>query len=250
MAYYLLRRARIETSTLQGDRNHQQDATNWIHATAPTGKPFLVASIADGMGSGSGSDIIATQAVNVATHIAATFGPSSLLDSVKAAANIIRDGNPHRGESDNTTLVTVTVDSHDTIRVAWVGDSRAYVYTRNGRLQQLTTDHSEGPYRPNVLTRTLLGYRDHSHTDVRECASHAPETHTSYVDYPTMVVLVTDGVCGVLDNAAISEILAHAPNARRAARRLTGQAIRVAHEKGSTYADNATALVIDLFPRF
>lgn len=58
-----------------------------------------------------------------------------------------------------------------------------------------------------------------------------------------MVLLVTDGVCGPLAEAQISHILQTAPNPRRAARRLTGSAVRA---DGQGRADNATALVIDL----
>lgn len=243
--------AAIEISTDQGGRQYQQD-----RATFSRHGGHITACVADGMGSGQGSDKIAHMAATFAVQIASVYGPEQPGAAVAAAAECVRAAaEDERGENDNTTLVLVTVepcgDSSAHVRVGWVGDSRAYVYTKRGKLIPLTKDHNQAPHFPNVLTRTLLGPElYHLHDDAGECLSHRPEfaEYSSLNDPAALVVLMTDGVCGVLPDNEISDILIAAPNARRAAKRLTGRAVREARAKGGS-PDNATALVIDLDPR-
>ena len=244
-----LRDAPIETSALQGGREYQQDASTWLRATEPgTDHPFIVAAVADGMGSGKDSDLIADDAVFLAATIAAAHGPDSPDAAIRAAREIIAVQHEDRGECDNSTLVLATV-ANGVVGVAWVGDSRAYVLDSRGRLHRLTKDHNRAPCAPNVLTRTLLGTPDHQCGSSDNCAEHTPEfaefgipVHDGGAE---RVLLCTDGVCGVLDDARVAEILRDAPNPNRAAKRLTGEAVRVATAAGLK-ADNATALVIDL----
>lgn len=245
-----LRDAPIETSTVPGGREYQQDAATWLRATEDpeTGSLFLVAAVADGMGSGKDSDLIANDAVFLAATITAAHGPDNPDAAIRAAREIITVQHEDRGENDNSTLVLATV--HDrVVRLAWVGDSRAYALDAGGRLRRLTTDHNRAPYAPNVLTRTLLGEPDHYCGGSDDCAGHTPETAVfdPWVGDGTAerVMLCTDGVCGVLDDNRIADILRSAPNANRAAKRLTGEAVRAATASGIR-ADNATALVIDL----
>lgn len=234
--------AELEIASLQGDRDYQQDAAYWTRQDG-----HLVAAVADGMGSGKGSGGIAGLAVDLATRIASAYGPDNPQKAIAATGECVRVLTAgDRGRNDDTTLVLATVDPAGTVRVAWVGDSRCYVLTRGGRLRQLTKDHNRGPWAPNVLTRALLGPDlHHLHDGAQECEWHTPEyaEWSGSADPAVMVVLVTDGVCGPLGDEEIRHVLETAPNPRRAARRLTGNAVRAAEEN---CADNATALVIDL----
>jgi serine/threonine protein phosphatase PrpC len=239
--------AAIEISTHQGGRTYQQD-----RATFNQDYSHITAAVADGMGSGAGSDKIAHMAATFATQIGSVYGPEHPGMAIKAAAECVRSvADDERGENDNTTLVLANVTMLGAVHVAWVGDSRAYVLTCRSRLYRLTKDHNYGPAAPNILKRTLLGpdlYHRHEPGD--DCSNHTPEgnEYGSALDPVTMVALMTDGVCGVLTDDQIGHILRTAPNARRAARRLTGVAVRAAEAKGEK-PDNATALVIDLQPR-
>ncbi len=246
-----LRDAPIETSTLQGGRAYQQDASTWLRATDPTtGRLFLVAAVADGMGSGKNSDLIANDAVFLSATITAAYGPGdSEAAAIRATRELINVQHEDRGENDNSTLVLATYDG-SVLRVAWVGDSRAYAFTGRGRLIPLTRDHNRAPHAPNVLTRTLLGELDHRCGGSDDCTGHTPE---AAVFEPTpetgaleRILLCTDGVCGVLSDGEIAEVLRGATNANRAAKRLTGSAVRTATDRGVEQPDNATALVIDL----
>lgn len=249
-----LRDHRIEISTLKGGRDYQQDAATWLYATDPNpkrGDSYIIACVADGCGSGSGSGIIATDAIRTATMITAAYGPDRLHSAIDATRRIINDQHPDRDEHDNTTMVLATVDNYCDLQIGWSGDSRAYVLDRWSRLHRLTTDHNLANVgAPNVLTRSLLGHSGHDcDYDTEHCSTHQPET-VSYTEgglrhEASRVLLCTDGVCGVLTDNEIRQILSEAPNARRAARRLTGTAVRRAAGLGDV-PDNATALVIDL----
>lgn len=243
--------APVESRTLKGDRSYQQDACDWLRAIDPdTGLPVIVAAVADGCGSGSGSGRIARDAVRLAVRIAATYGGANLDRAIDAAREIIDERRPRRGRNDNSTLVLAYCDAAS-LRVAWVGDSRAYALTADGRLHALTRDHNLAPYAPNQLTRALLGSLNHRHGGGLDgCEPHTPQVATPMLGVPfqpppARVLLCTDGVCGPLPDEEIADTLANAPGALTAARRLTSRAVRIARAAGES-ADNATALVIDL----
>jgi len=245
--------APIETRALKGDRSYQQDACDWARVTDPdTGRPVIVAAVADGCGSGAGSGRIAKDAVSLAVRIAGTHGQANLDRAIDAAREIIDERRPRRGRNDNSTLVLAYYDAA-VLRVAWVGDSRAYALTADGVLHQLTRDHNLAPYAPNQLTRALLGSLDHRHGDAWEgCESHTPQLATpllgSTLSPAARILLCTDGVCGPLSDEEIASTLANTSDASTAARRLTSRAVRAARSAASAMpeADNATALVIDL----
>lgn len=239
----------VETRTLKGDRDYQQDAADWLRAVDPdTGLPVIVAAVADGCGSGAGSGRIAKAAVQLAVQVAACYGREHLDRAIDTTREIIDQRHPRRGRNDNTTLVLAYYDAAS-LRVAWVGDSRAYALTADGQLRQLTKDHNLAPYAPNQLTRALLADGNHRHGDALEgCESHTPQLAEPllgrpFAPPPAWVLLCTDGVA--LSGGAIVETLTGAPDAASAARRLTSRAVRTARAAGEK-ADNATALVIDL----
>lgn len=140
-----------------------------------------------------------------------------------------------------TTIAGILVNGA-TISVGHVGDSRVYLLAR-GTLQTLTRDDSwaatilanDPAFKPdeiahhpmrNVLT-SVLGAREN--VDV-----HLVERPIAPGD---VLMLCSDGVHGVIDPAAIAEILANTPDVEAAARRL----IEAAMAQGSR--DNVTAVV-------
>jgi serine/threonine protein phosphatase PrpC len=243
--------AHVESRTLKGDRSYQQDAADWSRAVDPdTGLPVIVAAVADGCGSGSGSGRIARAAVSLAVQIAACYGAEHLDRAIDAAREIIDARFPRRGRNDNSTLVLAYYDAAR-LRVAWIGDSRAYALAADGQLHQLTKDHNLAPHAPNVLTRALLADGNHRHGDAWEgCESHTPQVADPllgrpFAPPPARILLCTDGACGPLADEEIASTLASTSDASSAARRLAARAVRTARAAGEK-ADNATAFVIDL----
>jgi serine/threonine protein phosphatase PrpC len=129
--------------------------------------------------------------------------------------------------------------------VAHVGDSRVYVL-RDGRLEQITHDHSwveeqvragtltpsaarEHPWR-NVVTRALSG-GDDPEVDVRDVT---PSTGERYL-------LCTDGLFGVVTDERIAEILGSRDQPLDA---ICRQLVEAANDGGGP--DNITALVVEI----
>jgi protein phosphatase len=133
--------------------------------------------------------------------------------------------------------------------IAHLGDSRAYLY-RQGRLQQLTHDHTaaqeladlgliarqEVPAHPlrRVLTQCL---GDHSR-------ALQPEIQQVKLEDGDRVLLCTDGLTTMVQESAIAEVLADNDNPESLCRRLIDRAL----EAGG--ADNVTVIVASyLIPR-
>lgn len=160
-----------------------------------------------------------------------------------------------------TTLVLALVQGNE----AWfahVGDSRAYLI-RAGRMLQLTRDHSvvealfeEGriteeemaahPLR-NVVSRALgtggTALREHNRAHVpAELRGAAPEVQHLSLRRGDILVLVSDGVSGLLTPARMLSLVESEGDAKRAARALAQEADRAGKARGGNH-DNATALV-------
>jgi protein phosphatase len=141
-----------------------------------------------------------------------------------------------------TTLTAALVED-DRVRLAHVGDSRAYLL-RDGGLRLLTEDHtlvhrmvSEGeiskeeaenhPQR-SVLTRAL-GVE--TVVDV--------DDDTVQIRPGDRLLLCTDGLTSMVSEQAVEEVLRSVPNPQEAAQRL----VQLANEGGGT--DNTTVVVLD-----
>ncbi len=146
-----------------------------------------------------------------------------------------------------TTAVVALVIVHEG-EPAWLlanlGDSRAYTFHEGG-LEQVSTDHS--------VVQELV---DAGGISVAEAAVH-PERHiitralggtgSTVADYFVLpvsaaqrIMLCSDGVNGMIDDARIAGILAGADDPRDAAHQVVAAAVAAGGE------DNATAVVVDV----
>jgi serine/threonine protein phosphatase PrpC len=148
--------------------------------------------------------------------------------------------------SGSTAVVAVLLEGSGVARwlLANVGDSRIYRYD-DGVLQQVSVDHSvvqemvdAGSITPeqatshpsrNVITRALGG------TDNGE-----PDFFLLPLVSAERVLLCSDGVTGMIDDARIQQILDGAGDPRDAAEQLVAAALAAGGR------DNATAVVIDV----
>ena len=209
-------------------------------------RPPLFA-VADGMGGHKAGEVASQLVITILGETTATT-PVPTPDEVVAAierSNVeIRSEARRNAEMAGmgTTCTALIVD--DRIRIAHIGDSRAYRF-REARLEQLTEDHSlvatmvrEGLLDPdsaktdgrrNIVTRAL-GADDVIRVD-RIDADLAPGDR---------LVLSTDGLHGQVDDATIAGVLAEATAPGDAADRL----VRLANAAGGD--DNVTVIVIDV----
>lgn len=258
------------SATSQGGREYQEDAAAHGYRTTAD-SPYLIAAVADGIGSAYGSEYVAQAAVGMAVRLGIAVDHGPILDELVrathaavaglgdwvqgAAGTAFRDFQARLDSySANSTLVVCTVGTDAEVNVAWVGDSRAYVLTADLRLHQLSQDHNYARYikggPANLLTRSFGGITDSDHD--------GPE-RTHYLGTgparARRVLLCSDGVNGPLDLPADGAGDRSGDPIRAALADLDATPKRVAHNlvkwavrAGGASADNATALVIDIPP--
>jgi serine/threonine protein phosphatase PrpC len=201
-------------------------------------------AVADGMGGHRGGEVASQLAVETLQR---TFreGQGELPDQIQEANRAVFERSvTDRQVAGMGTTLTVALLEDDRIRLAHVGDSRAYLL-RSGELSLLTEDH------------TLV----HRMVQEGEISEEEAETHPQRsvltralgvdiaveVDDETLVVqpgdrlmLCTDGLTSMVRGDEIERILRDARSPAEAAEQL----VRAANRAGG--ADNTTVVVLDL----
>ncbi|HEX8929940.1 MAG TPA: Stp1/IreP family PP2C-type Ser/Thr phosphatase [Actinomycetota bacterium] len=214
-----------------------------------------LAAVADGMGghrAGEVASAIAMEELATLEHAGPWPTPAEAGEALRAvflAANRrIREvaAKDSEFEGMGTTLVALLEDG-DSVHLANVGDSRAYLL-RNGELSQVTVDHTlvqelidEGRLRPDeaerhpqrsIITRAL-GVESDVEVDL-----------FTYKLLPgDRLLLCSDGLSGVVDEQRIRNVMLREPEPQRAAEKL----VAMANEGGGP--DNITVVVLDTADR-
>src|SRR6266536_2235688 len=214
-----------------------------------------LAAVADGMGghrAGEVASAIAMEELATLEHAGPWPTPAEAGEALRAvflAANRrIRETAAKDAEFEGmgTTLVALLEDG-DSVHLANVGDSRAYLL-RNGELSQVTVDHTlvqelidEGRLRPDeaerhpqrsIITRAL-GVEFDVEVDL----------FTYKLLSGDRLLLCSDGLSGVVDEHRIRNVLLRVPEPQRAAEKL----VAMANEGGGP--DNITVVVLDTSDR-
>ncbi len=214
-----------------------------------------LAAVADGMGghrAGEVASAIAMEELAVLEHAGPWPTPAEAGEALRAvflAANRrIRETAAKDSEFEGmgTTLVALLEDG-DSVHLANVGDSRAYLL-RNGELSQVTVDHTlvqelidEGRLRPDeaerhpqrsIITRAL-GVESDVEVDLFTYKLLAGDR----------LLLCSDGLSGVVDEQRIRNVLLRVPEPQRTAEKL----VTMANEGGGP--DNITVVVLDTSDR-
>lgn len=173
-------------------------------------------AVADGMGGHQGGQIASEFALK--TLVRAYFAPGAAdadtaLRSGIADANalVTRAAEQFGAKNDmGTTLVTAVV-MDDTLTIAHVGDSRAYLLREGERPRQLTTDHSwvEEQVKRGSLTREEAEASPYRNVILRSIGmgeSMESELSSEKLLAGDIIVLASDGLTGYLDGDAIGAI--------------------------------------------
>jgi serine/threonine protein phosphatase PrpC len=201
-------------------------------------------AVADGMGGHRGGEVASGLALETMERLFER-GEGTLAEQLQEANRTVFERSvADRSVAGMGTTLTAGLLEGDRIRLAHVGDSRAYLF-RDGELQLLTQDHTlvhrmvldgelteeEAEVHPHrsILTRSV-GVDPAVDVDQEELAV-APGDR---------LLLCTDGLTGMIRNDQIARILAEEPEPQGAVERL----IREANDAGGV--DNITAVVIDL----
>lgn len=185
-------------------------------------------AVADGMGGHAGGDVAAQSAIATATARAELFAdalrngrcaPQDFLRDVMTQAH---DAVLGRGRLEprlaqmGTTLVTllITSDATPTAHLAHVGDSRGYLF-RDGRLTPSTRDHTliETYLARGILTPAAAKTHPERHvlTKAIGIAHSAEPDYSAFPLAPSDILLLcSDGLTKMLEDADIADCMAHA----------------------------------------
>jgi PPM family protein phosphatase len=208
-------------------------------------------AVADGMGGHVGGEVAARVAVDALlesfTRVPTTDGlEEAFADANRAVWQEGQDHNELRGMG--TTLTAMALvggdDGHDTLALANVGDSRAYVFSE-GQVVQITADHSlaEERMRHGEMTEAEAAVHPQRHILTRALGVYADvEADMWHLKLRSgdRVVLCTDGLSNELELAEMADVLATVHDPTEAARQL----VDAANDHGG--ADNITAVVVDV----
>ncbi|MCX8007765.1 MAG: Stp1/IreP family PP2C-type Ser/Thr phosphatase [Coriobacteriia bacterium] len=203
-------------------------------------------AVADGLGGHQAGEIASTLAVETLyAHAPKRADAKGLARAVRAAnAAVIEAAEQGRGREGMGTTLTAAMVEGTRIAVAHVGDSRAYLLSR-GSLVQITQDHSlvADMVRSGTLTHEAARVHPNRSVITRALGSD-PNMIADAIEVDAAqgdrLLLCTDGLTGMLDDAAIQEILRTAPSPKAAVTRL----VAAANEAGGH--DNITVVVVDI----
>ncbi len=203
-------------------------------------------AVADGMGGHEAGEVASEIAINALAELAPASPDGDALARAVVAANLEVIKAPGKGigrEGMGTTLTAAVLEGERLV-IAQVGDSRAYLL-HQGRLQQLTRDHSlmadmieagqlteaEARVHPNrsVITRAI-GSDPHMQPDIYELN----------VETGDRILLCSDGITTMIEDPQIARIMGSSETAQECADNLVAAAL----DAGGY--DNATAVVMDV----
>lgn len=201
--------------------------------------------VADGMGGHEAGEVasnLACQAIqsSVREGLDLNAAVHAAQESIKQAVDS-GEGAPGMG----TTVVVLQLTGRR-YRLAWVGDSRAYLW-HDGQLRQLSQDHS---YVQELIDNHAISLEEAEHhpdkSTLSRCLGGGIEDQlkvdelTGILYRGERIILCTDGVTGDLSDEDIAQVL-------RTHSELTPAAVAQALVKAALEAgggDNATALVV------
>ena len=208
-------------------------------------------AVADGMGGHVGGEVAAQVAVDALLRVF-TREPTKagLRDAFDKANNAVwQQGQEHselRGMG--TTLTALALvgddDGRDTLALANVGDSRAYLFS-DGQIVQVTADHSlaEERMRHGEMTEEEAAVHPQRHILTRALGVSS-EVEADMWDLQLRsgdrLVLCSDGLSNELTSDELAEVLSRVPDPGEAARQL----VEIANEHGGS--DNITVVVVDV----
>jgi serine/threonine protein phosphatase PrpC len=200
-------------------------------------------AVADGMGGHERGDYASSLIIGELGRVRRPTSARELLQAVDetlARCNQTLLERAENGELTGSTIVALLIFEQNFAAI-WAGDSRLYRY-RDGRLEQLTHDHSyvqelveRGELMPEHARRHPLANR------ITRAIGADRELHLDVIDGRLepgdLFLLCSDGLTGMVDDAAIAAVLADA-DPDLAAERLIAAALAAG---GS---DNVSAIVV------
>lgn len=208
--------------------------------------------IADGMGGHNSGEIASKLAVDFASsHISQAPEQFSREEDIvpalksimeKANAYVYKYSMEHEDNFGMGTTLIIAVICQNKLYIGHVGDSRVYLI-RDGKIEQLTTDHSyiEELIRNGSLTREEAQSHPSRNVITRAlgCLEDVQiDTYTYDIQQDDLILMCTDGLTNKLEESEITDIVLGADCLESACDKLVDKA----NEKGGE--DNITVILI------
>lgn len=204
---------------------------------------FGIWLIADGMGGRRAGDVasrVVVQAIASAVHQGYSLA-KAVAQSHQAIQDVVRQGTGVRGMGSTVVVLKLKGNAYE---IAWVGDSRAYLWGA-GRLRQLTRDHTIVQHLLDAGVINTQEARLHPARNQLTRALGPPETPnievatvSGILNPGERVLLCSDGLTTELSEGQIAGIL----DQRLAPQATVEQLIQAALDAGGR--DNITVLLI------
>lgn len=221
-------------------RENNEDSV-WPDPGAGVGTRPLVVAVADGMGGHAAGEVASRTAIEAAISVG---GNATVRVQAANVAVIDTASRQSRLSGMGTTLTLAIVTDDGAVDLAHVGDSRAYLFTPDG-MSKITTDHS---YVAEMIEAGKLTAEEAETHPYRSVVTRgigldkavSVDTHTLTMTPGSRLLLCTDGVTAMLDDATLAEVVgAHDEPAAAVA-----AVIEAANLAGGV--DNISAVVVDL----
>jgi serine/threonine protein phosphatase PrpC len=201
--------------------------------SAPTADLWMVA---DGMGGHEAGEVASAIVRNTFEELVQKGTSFSLADAIQKSHEIILSSAENGiGASGMGSTVVALLNQKQHYQVAWVGDSRAYLWSPDeygGELTRLTTDHS---YVQMLYASGVINAEDvEKHPDkniITQCLGMQELTQVK-VDITVgqwqknqWILLCSDGLTDELSDSDIANILEHSPNSLTAVDQLLHEAL-------------------------
>ena len=250
---------------MSGKNNEDRFAITSFQLSEEDPTPVLFAVVADGIGGHRAGEVAAELAVDHISQFVSesdAHRPKKILErAIHEASEAIADHAAASAEQKGmgATCACVWVIG-DKLYTATVGDSRIYLL-REGRIQQLTTDHTwvqeaiekniltpqEAREHPNVhVIRRYLGSPDPPEVDFRlrlydsEADALADSNQGTQIRPGDTFLICSDGLTDLVWNDEIAEIIRSKSNPKAAAQEL----VETANQRGGH--DNITIILINV----
>jgi len=250
---------------MTGKNNEDRYAITSFQLSEDDPTPVLFAVVADGIGGHRAGEVAAELAVNQISQAVAESNAQRPKKIIERAIHEASDAIAEHAESTpdqkgmGATCACILVIG-DKLYTATVGDSRIYLL-REGRIQQLSTDHTwvQEALEKNILTaeqarnhpnvhviRRYLGSPDPPEVDFRlrmydsEADALAEGNQGTQIHSGDTLLICSDGLTDLVWNDEIAEIIRSKSNLKAAAQGL----IDTANQRGGH--DNTTVVLINV----
>lgn len=210
-------------------------------------------AVADGMGGAAAGDLASAVAIQLVRR-ADRPEPVSGEEMLELLAGTLDQANDrladlaaddHALEGMGTTFSGALFDGHQ-LGLVHIGDSRAYLL-RNKELQRLTHDHSwvQSLVDEGKITAEEAAYHPHRSLLLKVLNGHDsanPDTALIELEAGDRLLFCSDGLCGLVEDGLIREILLRDEDREAAIEDLVAEA----HAEGGI--DNITIVVADVVP--